>query len=138
VGAAQRILGTGVRIAPWTPDDLDWAEIWSSPFERRRVRAKIDGGLAVMLICQVFADLDDRGDIHRIAGSSWASSELYEPGEDATTRLLEQAFDGGRQHLGDLYGDLRITEFRVRRWDLYSAPYAIELDPELERQLTLG
>ena len=48
-----------------------------------------------------------------------------------TTQLVEQAMQQRDGNLGNLVGDLRMNGIDVTRWEVYAAPFRIELHPDL-------
>jgi hypothetical protein len=84
---------------------------------------------------QVFAEVELDTGVDRIGGTRWGPALVPLSG-DPTKLIVESAYDG-RLHLGDLYGDLRSAPLSFGgRWELYAAPFRLELDSALEELLS--
>ena len=81
----------------------------------------------------VFADLEDDGRHFRLGGS-WGMERPISLNEDPTSALLEIVKEE-RYHLGNLFGDLRMGNMDVTRWEFYAAPFKVELSPQLQARL---
>jgi hypothetical protein len=136
------VLRTGARIRAATPDEV------------RAVAAARRGGKvgleptrnytfhvprsalpedALYVVSHAFVEFTDSCETER-----WVAMEHH--GEsvatqrDATLELLDLARETLEDRI-DLLSDLRIGGLRVTRWQIFSAPCVIELDPGLEAQL---
>jgi hypothetical protein len=115
---------------PELPDD--WPEHRPSP-EERAERAAHERGELIYVGWHVFADLEDEGREFRVGGS-WGWQRAIWLNGDPTSDLLEIVRDE-RYHLDDLYGDLRIGNMYITRWEFHAAPFRAELSPKLQERL---
>ena len=129
MGAEATVHATGVRL-----DECDGSatpRVRMTPESRADVVAWQRGEL-VFLSATAFVDFDAGEGLNRWTGTPQGPYGVA-LGTDATSFLLERAWD-----LDDLFGDLRMSDYRVSRFDFYAAPRRIELDDPLREKLTLG
>jgi hypothetical protein len=108
-----RIIGIGIRIGVARDD----------PAPSGEVRVEVEP----------FAELDVNGECRRLGGGfGFATLALC---GDPTTELIAAAHTERELNLGNLLGDMRISGFDVTRFELYSAPFRIELTDELREEL---
>lgn len=125
MSAQDCLRGTVVVVQPFTPLESEWNELWTDPIERRCLQMDVANDTALLVMFQLFAEFVEDGDVSRVGGTKWGPMAVRLD-KDPTTELAEAAYEG-RRHLGDLYSDLR----GVRKWDLYAAPFRLELDEEV-------
>jgi hypothetical protein len=142
---AEVLLGTGVLLLLGEefpqypsfefPDDLRAEmEAQLSP-EERADRAAHKRGEILFVCWHVFANLEDDGRRFRVGGS-WGGNRPIRLDEDPTSALLavaEAARDSG--NMGSLFGDLKIGEADVTRFEFHAAPSKVELSAHLHRAL---
>jgi hypothetical protein len=115
-------LRTVVVIQPFAPREGEWSEQWPDSIERRCLQRDVANGKALLVVFQLYAEFVEDGDVSRVGGTKWGPMAVRLD-KDPTTELTGAAYEG-RRHMGDLYGDLS----GVRKWDLYAAPFRLELD----------
>ena len=124
------VLRTGARIRAATPDEV--GAIQAARSYTIKLHAPVEES-DVGVVSQAFVEFTDGGGTER-----WVAMEHH--GEsvptdrDATLELLELARETLEDRI-DLLSDLRIGSLRVTRWQIFSAPCVIELDPGLQSQL---
>lgn len=90
-------------------------------------------GRPTVLVC-CFAEVEIDGASERRPGSAHGGddldAEIFDGAGDPTTVLVEA---GRRTHelLGNLLGDLRREGHDITRWEIYAAPFRIELTDEV-------
>lgn len=129
----QTVVTTGVSASLVQPSGAEWQEVWPDLSERRRIERGVENGRVVLVMSQLFAELRDTVGVGRVGGTVWGPAVIALD-RDPTKELVEQAYDG-RCHLGDLYRDVKPLASRTPRWDLYAAPFRLELGPALEALL---
>lgn len=137
------VRGTGVLLLlaeefpAWPFEDNDLrAEIEAElTLQQRADRAAHERGEVVLVCWHVFADLEGDGRRFRMGGS-FGGEYLVPLDQDPTSALLEIA-ERGRDsgNLGCLFGDLKIGDSDVTRFEFRAAPSKIELSAHLHRAL---
>ena len=128
MASTTHLAGVGVLVGLWDMSDPR-LELALDKSELRRFHDSVDSGAEVPVECQVFADLERAGRVDRVGGTRWGPVMLQKV-DDMTNSLVEAAYEG-RNHLGDLFGDMRLAGLPFTRWELYSAPFRVEIDPAL-------
>jgi hypothetical protein len=130
------LLGTGVFISVW-PNPHGWLrEIDpTSTTEYRSLLGDIEAGRAVLVGCEIFAETRRGADVVRLCGTS-TGPEPISLERDPTRELLTSAYRVRDAHLGELMRELRPPGFVRSRWELFAAPFRIEL--AREARLLLG
>jgi hypothetical protein len=141
LSVSVEVLRTGAQIRAATPDEVGaiaaarrGGEVVFNP--SRSYSLHLDAPVAVgdvRVVSQAFVELADRGETERRVAMEHHGGSLPTD-RDATLELLDLAREALEDRI-DLLSDLRIGRLRVTRWQLFSAPCVIELDPELESQL---
>lgn len=93
----------------------------------RRPGPSWHGGVQIDL--HIFAEVEDDQGLTRLGGSRWGPVAL-DPDGNLGKQLLDEAY-AGRMHLEDLYTDLVRADVQLTRWDLWAAPFAVELSDQV-------
>ena len=129
---SERLVGTGVELR-FVANPADWIQKvyeYESHLDAEQLGARVARGESVLLEAQPFADTEAGGRTSRIQGGR-RSLEVDVEERDRVTLLIDLALDQ-RDALGDLLGDLRKTGMpNLDRLEFYSAPFRIDVDPEL-------
>lgn len=133
LGAGRQLQKIVVRIDSCGPTDPLWDEAWPGRLERERIESSVVKGDAVVVRFQVFAVVAEGEAVGQIGGTMWGPVKIDLDG-DPTNALIDEAYNG-RRHLGDLYADLKGAVLVRRRWDVYSAPFDVELGSGLDELL---
>jgi hypothetical protein len=136
------VVRTGVRIRAATPEEVSAIAVArrggkvvlgpgrSYTFDQLRSVVQED---ELYVVSQAFVEFMAGGETER-----WVAMEHHggslPTDRDATLQVLDLARETLEDRI-DLLSDLRIAGPGVTRWQLFSAPSVIELDPELESQL---
>ena len=125
MSAQDCLRGTVVVVQPFTPLESEWNELWTDSIERRCLQRDVANGEALLVMFQLYAEFVEDGDVSCVGGTKWGPMAVRLD-KNPTTELTDAAYEG-RRHTGDLYGELS----GVRKWDLYAAPFRLELDEEV-------
>jgi hypothetical protein len=83
---------------------------------------------------QVWAELKSDGAVHRLGGTAWGPLEIPLD-SDPTKQVIDAAYEGRNRHFGDLYGHLAMGSEDLSQWDLYSAPFRVEIADNMPARL---
>jgi hypothetical protein len=127
------VLETIALVSIVDAEDSQWERVFENSLDRARVRQELAAGRLVWVAVQVFAVVERRSGADRIGGTMFGPVEV-DATRDPTNDLIGAAYSA-RDHLGTLYGDLRIAGLNVDRWELYAAPFRVVLDERAESLL---
>jgi hypothetical protein len=91
-------------------------------------------GQALELAAEVWVEVEQDGVRWRTGGQTTFGELVL--GEDPTRSLIDLALIQREMNLGSAFGDARIAEADVTRFECYSAPFRVELDEGLRTVLT--
>lgn len=126
---------TFVVVSLFTPEPDEWTALWPNRLERERLQRDCAKGAVVLAKFQLQAEVPGLVEQEWIGGTGWGPAILHI--DDNPLRAIVTEAYSGRMHMGDLYGDLKMTDDEVLSWwEFFAAPFSVQLDDPLARLLS--